>query len=96
MMQSLARTTHFLLMQLTSAESECNRIVSTAKCSYMTSYGNDRLVEGFGYKWSPAVRWEDLIAKRGFTLRCPHSDQNEAAFRFQAWAEADANDIASR
>ncbi|KAI0756975.1 vacuolar protein sorting-associated protein 13 [Daedaleopsis nitida] len=52
--------------------------------------------QGFGYKWSPAVRWEDLIAKRGFTLRCPHNDQNEAAFRFQAWAEADANDIASR
>ncbi|TBU65089.1 vacuolar protein sorting-associated protein 13 [Dichomitus squalens] len=52
--------------------------------------------QGFGYKWSPAVRWEDLIAKRGFTLRCPHTDQNEAAFRFQAWAEADANDIASR
>ena len=52
--------------------------------------------EGFGYKWSPAVRWEDLIAKRGFTLRCPHTDQNEASFRFQAWAEADANDITSR
>ncbi|KAI0361599.1 vacuolar protein sorting-associated protein 13 [Trametes cingulata] len=52
--------------------------------------------QGFGYKWSPAIRWEDLISKRGFTLRCPHSDPNEAAFRFQAWAEADANDIASR
>ncbi|KAI0724570.1 vacuolar protein sorting-associated protein 13 [Cerioporus squamosus] len=52
--------------------------------------------QGFGYKWSPAVRWEDLIAKRGFTLRCPHTDQSEAPFRFQAWAEADANDIASR
>ncbi|KAI0639418.1 vacuolar protein sorting-associated protein 13 [Trametes polyzona] len=52
--------------------------------------------QGFGYKWSPAVRWEDLIAKRGFTLRCPHSDPNEAAFRFQAWAEADANDITNR
>ncbi|KAH9898385.1 vacuolar protein sorting-associated protein 13 [Cubamyces lactineus] len=52
--------------------------------------------QGFGYKWSPAVRWEDLIAKRGFTLRCPHSDPNEAAFRFQAWADADANDIATR
>ncbi|OSD03423.1 vacuolar protein sorting-associated protein 13 [Trametes coccinea BRFM310] len=52
--------------------------------------------QGFGYKWSPAIRWEDLIAKRGFTLRCPHSDANEAAFRFQAWADADANDIASR
>ncbi|KAH9944371.1 vacuolar protein sorting-associated protein 13 [Epithele typhae] len=52
--------------------------------------------QGFGYKWSPAVRWEDLIAKRSFTLRCPHTDQNEAAFRFQAWAEADANDITSR
>ncbi|CDO71578.1 hypothetical protein BN946_scf184911.g48 [Trametes cinnabarina] len=52
--------------------------------------------QGFGYKWSPAIRWEDLIAKRGFTLRCPHTDPNEAAFRFQAWAEADANDIAAR
>uniref|UniRef100_A0A5K1JWH3 CHIP6 n=1 Tax=Ganoderma boninense TaxID=34458 RepID=A0A5K1JWH3_9APHY len=52
--------------------------------------------QGFGYKWSPAVRWEDLIAKRAFTLRCPHTNQNEAAFRFQAWAEADANDITSR
>lgn len=58
---------------------------------YSTSF-----TEGFGYKWSPAIRWEDLIAKRGFTLRCPHSDQNEAAFRFQAWADADSNDIASR
>ena len=54
------------------------------------------LKEGFGYKWSPAVRWEDLIAKRGFTLRCPHNDQNEASFRFQAWAEADAHDITSK
>ncbi|KAH9849745.1 vacuolar protein sorting-associated protein 13 [Lenzites betulinus] len=52
--------------------------------------------QGFGYKWSPAARWEDLIAKRGFTLRCPHTNANEAAFRFQAWAQADANDITSR
>ncbi|KAJ3551176.1 hypothetical protein NM688_g4862 [Phlebia brevispora] len=49
--------------------------------------------QGFGYKWSPALRWEDLVSRRSFTVRCPHTDQNEAAFRFQAWVDTDVNDV---
>ncbi|THH34126.1 hypothetical protein EUX98_g96 [Antrodiella citrinella] len=52
--------------------------------------------QGFGYKWSPAIRWEDLLAKRSFTIRCPHADASEAAFRFQAWVDTDSNDINAR
>ncbi|KAA1471483.1 DUF1162-domain-containing protein [Dentipellis sp. KUC8613] len=46
--------------------------------------------QGFGYKWSPAIRWEDLIARQTFTLRCPHTDENEAAFRFHTFVKTDA------
>ncbi|THH01814.1 hypothetical protein EW026_g979 [Hermanssonia centrifuga] len=49
--------------------------------------------QGFGYKWSPSIRWEDLVTRRSFTIRCPHSDQNEAPFRFQAFADTNANDV---
>jgi hypothetical protein len=52
--------------------------------------------EGFGYKWCPAIRWEDLIAKKSFTIRCPHTDPKEAAFRFQAWVQTDINDSVAR
>ena len=52
--------------------------------------------EGFGYKWSPAVRWEELISKRNFTIRCPHTDANEAAFRFQAWVDTDVKESVTR
>lgn len=48
--------------------------------------------EGFGYKWCPAIRFDDLMAKKGFTIKCPHADPKEAAFRFQAWVQTDAND----
>ncbi|TCD71537.1 hypothetical protein EIP91_008918 [Steccherinum ochraceum] len=48
--------------------------------------------QGFGYRWSPAIRWEDLLSKRNFTVRCPHADPAEAAFRFQAWVDTDASD----
>lgn len=51
--------------------------------------------EGFGYKWSSAIRWEDLLAKRSFTIRCPHADPSEAAFRFQAWVETDAAELST-
>lgn len=56
------------------------------------------LAEGFGYKWCPAIRWEDLVAKKGFTIKCPHTDPKEASFRFQAWAQTDlsSNDSAAR
>ncbi|KIK70982.1 hypothetical protein GYMLUDRAFT_33082 [Collybiopsis luxurians FD-317 M1] len=47
--------------------------------------------QGFGYKWCNPVRWEDIVAKRSFTIRCPHSDPQEAAFRFQAWVQSDLN-----
>lgn len=50
------------------------------------------LIEGFGYKWSQAIRWEDLISRRSFSIRCPHSDPSEAAFRFQAWVDTDVQD----
>ncbi|KAF9015159.1 vacuolar protein sorting-associated protein 13 [Cyathus striatus] len=48
--------------------------------------------QGFGYKWCPPIRWEDLVVRKSFTIRCPHADPNEAAFRFQAWAQMDTND----
>ncbi|KAJ6604648.1 vacuolar protein sorting-associated protein 13 [Mycena vulgaris] len=48
--------------------------------------------QGFGYKWCPAIRWEDLTAKKSFTVKCPHTDPREAAFRFQAWVQTDADD----
>ncbi|KAJ7181657.1 vacuolar protein sorting-associated protein 13 [Mycena crocata] len=51
--------------------------------------------QGFGYKWCSAIRWEELIAKRSFTIKCPHTDPREAAFRFQAWVQTD-DDAASR
>ncbi|KAG6813789.1 hypothetical protein H0H92_007201 [Tricholoma furcatifolium] len=41
--------------------------------------------QGFGYKWCSAIRFEDLMARKSFTIRCPHTDPEEAAFRFQAW-----------
>ncbi|KAJ4486135.1 vacuolar protein sorting-associated protein 13 [Lentinula aciculospora] len=47
--------------------------------------------QGFGYKWCNPVRWEDLVTKRSFTVRCPHSDPQEGAFRFQAWVQSDLN-----
>ncbi|KAI0932190.1 hypothetical protein AcW2_000882 [Taiwanofungus camphoratus] len=52
--------------------------------------------QGFGYRWSTAIRWEDLVSKRRFPIRCPHTDSNEAAFRFQAWVETDVSDLNSR
>ncbi|KZT65144.1 vacuolar protein sorting-associated protein 13 [Daedalea quercina L-15889] len=52
--------------------------------------------QGFGYKWSPATRWEDLVSKRRLSFKCPHSDPAEAAFRFQAWVETDANESSQR
>ncbi|KAL6309957.1 vacuolar protein sorting-associated protein 13 [Sparassis latifolia] len=52
--------------------------------------------QGFGYKWSSAIRWEDLLARRRFTIRCPHADPTEAAFRFQAWVETDVGDVHAR
>jgi vacuolar protein sorting-associated protein 13A/C len=50
------------------------------------------MAEGFGYKWSPAIKWEDLVARKIFTLKCSHSDEREAAFRFHACVETDLND----
>jgi len=51
--------------------------------------------EGFGYRWCPAVRWEDLIARKSFAMKCPHSDPKEPTFRFQAWVQTDAQDLAA-
>ncbi|KAJ3800717.1 vacuolar protein sorting-associated protein 13 [Lentinula aff. detonsa] len=47
--------------------------------------------QGFGYKWCNPVRWEDLVTRRSLTIRCPHGDPQEAAFRFQAWVQSDLN-----
>ncbi|KAJ7487596.1 vacuolar protein sorting-associated protein 13 [Mycena galericulata] len=52
--------------------------------------------QGFGYKWCSALRWEELIAKKSFTVKCPHTDPREAAFRFQAWVQTDADDASTR
>lgn len=52
--------------------------------------------QGFGYKWCSALRWEDLVFRKGFTIKCPHADPQEAAFRFQAWVQTDGNDSATR
>ncbi|KAJ7254114.1 hypothetical protein B0H12DRAFT_1202424 [Mycena haematopus] len=52
--------------------------------------------QGFGYKWCSAIRWEDLLSRRNFTIKCPHTDPREAAFRFQAWVQTDLDDMSSR
>jgi len=49
--------------------------------------------EGFGYKWCTPIRWEDLIARKSFTVKCPHTDPKEAAFMFQAWVQTDPADV---
>jgi vacuolar protein sorting-associated protein 13A/C len=53
-------------------------------------------LEGFGYKWCPPIRCEDLLSKKGFTIKCPHTDPKEAAFCFQAWVETGASDDITR
>ncbi|KAJ3515399.1 hypothetical protein NLJ89_g1777 [Agrocybe chaxingu] len=52
--------------------------------------------QGFGYKWSPPIRWEDLVSRKGFTIKCPHSDPREAPFRLQAWVQTDSDEAAPR
>ncbi|KAL1697196.1 hypothetical protein GGG16DRAFT_107114 [Schizophyllum commune] len=52
--------------------------------------------QGFGYKWCSAIRWEDLVARQSFSIKCAHSDPHEAAFRFQASVQTDARDTAAR
>ncbi|KAG6842210.1 hypothetical protein C0991_000180 [Blastosporella zonata] len=51
--------------------------------------------QGFGYKWCSAVRFEDLLARKSFTIKCPHNDPEEAAFRFHAWVQTDPQDSAA-
>ncbi|KAF9478514.1 vacuolar protein sorting-associated protein 13 [Pholiota conissans] len=48
--------------------------------------------QGFGYKWCPPIRWEDLISRKSFTIKCPHADPKEAAFRLQAWVQMDTTE----
>ncbi|KAG5731737.1 Vacuolar protein sorting-associated protein 13 [Termitomyces sp. T112] len=50
--------------------------------------------QGFGYKWCSAIRLEDFLTKRSFTIKCPHTNPEEAAFRFQAWLQTDSQDTA--
>lgn len=52
--------------------------------------------QGFGYRWCTSIRFEDLIAKKSLTISCPHNDQREAPFRFQAWAQSDSNEPGTR
>ncbi|KAG1757583.1 vacuolar protein sorting-associated protein 13 [Suillus lakei] len=52
--------------------------------------------QGFGYRWCSSIRFEDLIAKKSLTISCPHNDQQEAPFRFQAWAQSDSNEPGTR
>ncbi|KAH9486936.1 Vacuolar protein sorting-associated protein 13 [Psilocybe cubensis] len=48
--------------------------------------------QGLGYKWSAPIRWEDLISRKSFTIKCPHGDPREAAFRLQAWVHTDSTE----
>ena len=77
------------------AELNSSQIVST---TLLTRHQNllDSATEGFGYRWCSSLRFEDLVAKRSFSISCPHNDQQEAPFRFQAWVQADASDPAAR
>ncbi|KDR84988.1 hypothetical protein GALMADRAFT_233521 [Galerina marginata CBS 339.88] len=52
--------------------------------------------QGFGYKWGAPIRWEDLISRKSFTIKCPHADPNEAAFRLQAWVQTDSMESPSK
>ncbi|KAG2159854.1 vacuolar protein sorting-associated protein 13 [Suillus bovinus] len=52
--------------------------------------------QGFGYRWCSSIRFEDLITKKSLTISCPHNDQQEAPFRFQAWAQSDSNEPGTR
>ncbi|KAL4070939.1 vacuolar protein sorting-associated protein 13 [Scleroderma citrinum] len=49
--------------------------------------------QGFGYKWCSSLRFDDLIAKRSLMIQCPHGDTREVPFRFQAWVQADPNEL---
>ncbi|KLO14457.1 hypothetical protein SCHPADRAFT_996578 [Schizopora paradoxa] len=51
--------------------------------------------QGFGYRWSPPIKWEDLgnVRQSGLTIRCPHVSQNEAPFRFQIWPVKDMHPL---
>ncbi|GJJ09687.1 hypothetical protein Clacol_003911 [Clathrus columnatus] len=48
--------------------------------------------QGFGYKWSNPLQWEDLLTKPSRLLVCRHTQSTEPAWRLQAWAEYDSND----
>ncbi|KIJ26913.1 hypothetical protein M422DRAFT_55306 [Sphaerobolus stellatus SS14] len=48
--------------------------------------------QGFGYRWSQALQWEELMAKPAQTVVCPHSQPNEPAWRLQACAQYDSDD----
>ncbi|KAF8591826.1 vacuolar protein sorting-associated protein 13 [Ramaria rubella] len=52
--------------------------------------------QGFGYKWSRAIQWEDLMARPAQVVVCAHSQANEPAWRLQAWAQYDASDPVTR
>ncbi|KAG9314367.1 hypothetical protein JVU11DRAFT_5161 [Chiua virens] len=52
--------------------------------------------QGFGYRWCSSLRFEDVVAKRSFSVSCPHNDQREAPFRFQAWVQTESNDPTAR
>jgi hypothetical protein len=49
-------------------------------------------IEAFDYKWSPALKSDDLIAKKVLTVKCAHKSEKEAPFRFHVHVDADLND----
>ncbi|KAH7883589.1 vacuolar protein sorting-associated protein 13 [Phlebopus sp. FC_14] len=49
--------------------------------------------QGFGYRWCSSLRFDDLLVKKSLTISCPHNDQREAPFRFQAWLQTDSSDL---
>ncbi|KAK2461917.1 hypothetical protein APHAL10511_006380 [Amanita phalloides] len=52
--------------------------------------------QGFGYRWSQAIRWEDVIAKKNFTVACYHADSKEAPFHVQASVQTNGPGVTQR
>jgi hypothetical protein len=50
------------------------------------------VIEGFGYKWSSALKSSELISKKVLSVKCVHSSDKEAPFRFHVNVDADVND----
>lgn len=52
--------------------------------------------EGFGYKWSNPLQWEELTVNRTRLFVCRHAQSSEPAWRLQACAEFNSNDTLTK